>query len=105
MLKKKKNVTKQADDNVEVSKRADGETKTLKKGSHVDHSEKHLNSNTVGMSIGTTVNMENYESLRVDVWATIDLEDKSIDEGYEELFGILDNKLKKTVQYYTDDSE
>lgn len=104
MRVKRKSVEAQAEENVEVTKKVGREApETLKKGSHVDHSIKHLEENIIGMSVGTTINMENYESLRVDVWATVSLDGKSVDEAYNGLFEVLDNKLKETVSYYTED--
>lgn len=68
-------------------------------GEPCDHSVKHLSgSNIVGASIGVTKNMGDYESLRVDVWATTPLEKgESIDEALDRLQEVLQESLMKTT--------
>lgn len=70
------NLKKIAKKNTSVTrKNEDGSVDTLKNGSIADISVKNKSAkidgdNIIGMSVGLTKNMDNYESLRVDVWAT-----------------------------------
>lgn len=79
--------------------------KTLVEGEPNDHSRKHeLPTNVVGASLGITKNMDNYESLRVDVWGTEDVKSgETKEEAFHRLFGELDKELTAVVQSYTED--
>lgn len=68
---------------VNVSKKSGGIEKDTLKGTVADASLKqNLTSvNVVGMNIGTTLNMGNYESMRIDAWG---LEEIKPDETRED---------------------
>jgi hypothetical protein len=55
----------------------------------------------VGMNIGVTKNMDNYESLRVDVWAT-DLvqEGETLSQAHERLGAELKEALEEVIDEY-----
>lgn len=70
VLKRKKGLAEKAEENTTIQKKSSGEVETLKGGNPLDHAVKHdpKSPPIVGMSKGVTKNMDNYESLRVDVW-------------------------------------
>lgn len=61
---------KQIEENTNVVKKSSGEETVLKSGTPNDHFNKHQ-ANVVGLSKGITKNMDNYESLRVDCWVSV----------------------------------
>ena len=66
----KKSLSEQAEQNASVTKGTSKNQTVLKEGVPNDHSRKrHNNSSSpiVGVSIGSTLNMGDYESLRADV--------------------------------------
>lgn len=78
----------------------------LKKGNPIDHSAKHFDKSgrpIVGVSIGSTLNMDNYESLRVDVWLTDEVKDsETIERAYERVTKIVSSVLGDIVSDYKD---
>lgn len=78
--------------------------KVLVEGNPLEHSTKHFQKNAapvVGVSIGTTLNMGDYESLRVDVWLTDEVkEEESIQRAYERITGIVSETLQNIVEDY-----
>lgn len=101
----KKSLLEQAEENTTVTKGTSKEQKVLKEGKPNDHSRKHLNDETptVGVSIGTTLNMGDYESLRVDVWLTDSVQDKeTVQQAYERVVGVVDKTLQEIVSQYKD---
>lgn len=99
MLKKK------AEENARVTKETSRNQEVLKEGVPNDHSRKHLQSNlpVVGANLGLTKNMENYESLRVDVWLSDEVQEgETIQQVYARIVKIIDETLRKVVSQYTD---
>lgn len=73
---------------------------TIQKGVPLDHSVKHdsYENAKFGMSKGITKNMDNYESLRVDVWLTSEvLPGESIKEAYARVEEVIDEVLEEAV--------
>ena len=73
---------------------------TIQKGVPLDHSVKHdsYENAKFGMSKGITKNMDNYESLRVDVWLTSEVfPEESIKEAYARVEEIIDEVLEEAV--------
>ena len=99
-----KKLKKQAEDNTSVTKGTNNNQEVLKVGTPNDHSRKHLTSETVvGASVGSTINMDNYESLRVDVWLSDTVkEDETVEQAYERILGVIDSTLKGTVESYSE---
>ena len=99
-----KKLKKQAEDNTSVTKGTKNNQEVLKAGTPNDHSRKHLTSETVvGASVGSTINMDNYESLRVDVWLSDTVkEDETVEQAYERILGVIDSTLKSTVESYSE---
>lgn len=73
---------------------------TVRQGVPLDHTTKHdsYENAKFGMSKGITKNMDNYESLRVDVWLTSEvLQGESIREAYTRVEEIIDEVLEEAV--------
>lgn len=99
----KKSLSEKAVNNASVTKGTSSEQTVLKKGVPNDHSPKHLSKDApiVGVSIGSTINMENYESLRLDVWLTDKVaSDETIESAYERVAGIVSETLQKLADTY-----
>lgn len=72
----------------------------VKQGTPLDHAIKHdsYEGTKFGMSKGITKNMDNYESLRVDVWLTSEVhEGESIHEAYARVEQVIDEVLEEAV--------
>lgn len=96
-----KELKETARQNTSVTKKTGREApETVKAGIPLDHAIKH-NPNEgakFGMSKGVTKNMDNYESLRVDVWLTSEvLPGESIKEAYARVEAIIDEVLEEAV--------
>lgn len=101
----KKSLNEQAVENTQVTQGTSKNQTVLKKGLPNDHSAKHFTSEApvVGVSIGSTINMENYESLRADVWLTDSVhENETIEQAYQRVIKIADETLQGIVNQYTE---
>ena len=101
----KKSLTEQAKENTTVTKGSSKNQRVLREGRPNEHSRKHLDGAVpvVGVSIGTTLNMGDYESLRVDVWLSDTVkEDETVEQAYERILGVIDSTLKSTVESYSE---
>lgn len=99
----KKSLVVTANNNASVTKGTRNDQTVLKQGIPNDHSRKHLDGDTptVGLSIGITKNMDNYESLRADVWLTDTKgEDETYEEAYSRVAQIISGVLQEIVQEY-----
>ena len=99
----KKSLSEKAERNASVTKGTSKNQEALKEGVPNDHSRKHLNDGekTVGVSIGTTLNMGDYESLRVDVWLSDKVnENENEKQAYERVVKIVDETLQGIVNQY-----
>ena len=99
----KKSLSEQAEENASVTKGTSKNQTVLKEGKPNDHSRKHLDGDTpiVGVSIGTTLNMGDYESLRVDVWLTDNVHsNESVQQAYERVVSVVDETLQGIVNQY-----
>ena len=96
-LKQKENARK----NTTITKKVGREEPiVIKSGTPLDHSVKHdsYEGAKFGMSKGCTLNMGEYESMRVDVWLTSEVfEGESIKEAYSRVEQILDEVLEESV--------
>lgn len=78
------------------------------KGNPVDHSLKHNtlsstgvieNRRIVGANIGTTINMGDYESLRIDCWLTDFVGEKeSYPEAFKRIFDIVTSEVESLAK-------
>ena len=99
----KKSLSEKANDNTTVTKGTSKNQSVIKEGVPNDHSRKHLDNTTptVGASIGTTLNMGDYESLRVDVWLTDTVgENETTQQAYERIVKVIDETLQSVVSQY-----
>lgn len=84
--------------NTTVSRRKDKEDTVIKKGTPIDHATKHnvpkTNATMVGASFGVTLNMDNYESARIDCWLTDVVRDN---EDTDEAFHRVLSKVQEHV--------
>lgn len=100
----KKDLKAQAKSNAMVSQKSGGKMTVLKKGVPSEHSRKHLDGDVpvVGLSIGSTINMDNYQSLRADVWLTDKVQEgESIEEAYARIAQIVSDTLLEVVNSYS----
>ena len=99
----KKSLSQKAEENTSVTKGTSKNQTTLKEGKPSDHSRKHLDGEVpvVGCSIGTTLNMGDYESLRVDVWLTDKVAPKeTVEQAYARVVQTVDRTLQEIVSQY-----
>lgn len=98
---KQEQLKQKAEANTIVTKKTGREApEVIKQGVPLDHSVKHdsYENAKFGMSKGITKNMDNYESLRVDVWLTSEvLPGESIKEAYARVEEIIDEVLEEAV--------
>lgn len=101
-LKKKQSLKQQAEDNTTVTQGTKSNQKVLKAGTPNDHHRKQQSSpQTVGVNLGITKNMDNYESLRVDCWLTDEVQPgETPQQAFERVIGVVDTVLQDTVQSY-----
>lgn len=104
MKVKRSDLKSKAKLNVNVTKKSSGNEEVLKKGNVVDIANKNVPHGTsiVGMSKGITKNMDNYESLRIDVWIAVPTEDDDYSDKFEEISSLLDEVLDEEVSEYLD---
>lgn len=111
-MKSLKSLKKQAEKNANAVKKkvvAKGKTEEeeVKKGTPLTHAEKQKakslkkelsQKKVIGMNIGITRNLENYESLRIDCWLSdfVEEDDDPV-EIYERLSEIIRDQLEEEV--------
>ena len=89
---------KKAADNTSIKKKSLGVEETLKSGQPVDNNVKQKHSRVVGMSKGVTKNMDNYESLRIDVWLSDEIaENETPAEALQRIEAFIDKALEEAV--------
>ena len=98
----------QARENTTISRgnRRDGYS-TVKAGKPLDHEVKQFTAKkrndtyvgqTFGMSKGCTLNMENYESMRVDCWLSdVVREGETVQEAFSRVESIIDEVLEESA--------
>lgn len=87
-----------------VLSKIDGNAEKKESGVPNDQVRKHqIESNYVGANIGVTLNMEDYNSLRVDVWGTEEIRNNETRESaFSRLVKNLDDELNELVSKYKD---
>mgnify|MGYP004505731269 FL=1 len=99
----KKSLSQQAEENARVTKGTSKNQTVVKEGVPNDHTRKHQCGDrpVVGVNIGSTINMENYESLRADVWLSDTVQpNESIEQAYERVTNIVAKILEHIVETY-----
>ena len=98
----KKALRSKARENVEATFRdSDGVTKKLSVGTHPSNLDKHSTSKhqSFGISVGVTLNMGDFQSLRADVWLSDEIqESETREEAFERINEILQEELKRVVE-------
>ena len=102
-LKKKKELQEQAVKNTTITKGTKGNQKTIKEGTPLDHTPQHninkTSPRTVGINIGATINMGDFNSYRVDCWLTDELLDNETqEEGLQRLASICKDEVERLIQ-------
>lgn len=94
---------KKAIKNTSVTRGTKDNQEVLKEGVPNDASRKHLTqAPLVGVSIGSTLNMGDYQSLRVDVWLSDNVgENETTKEAYERVISTVSQVLEEVVAQYT----
>lgn len=92
---------KEATTNAKVVHKKNRKETVVKDETPLDHSDKHKlpfknTAKTVGINVGVTRNMENYESLRVDVWCTDEVYEG---ETHEEALNRISDLVKARIDY------
>ena len=106
MIKARETLKKKAKANLNVTKGTKSSQTVLKKGNPVDVTSKtnpHKEA-IVGMNKGITKNMDNYESLRADVWLSIPCNNDigDVSNAFKGISDILDEILEEVVAEYVD---
>ena len=100
----KKSLAEQAEQNASVTKGTSKNQTVLKEGVPNDRSRKRHNNSSapiVGVSIGSTLNMGDYESLRADVWLSDEVrEGETVAQAYQRVTSIVDETLQNIVNQY-----
>lgn len=98
----KKSLNKIAEENSTVTVGTSKEQEVVKDGIPADlHTKQKSLRPTVGISIGSTINMGDYQSLRADVWLTDEvLADETIEEAYARVTKVVHDTLEQIVDSY-----
>lgn len=93
------NLKEQAMANTTATKTVDRKTETLVEGTPLEHTKMHninkSGSRTVGVNVGSTINMGDFQSLRVDCWLTDELLDgETHTEGLQRLTEVASEHLR-----------
>ena len=98
----KKSLSQRAEEHTTVTKGTSKNQSVLKQGTPNDHSRKHMSDTpVVGVSIGVTLNMQDYNSLRVDCWLSDTVQpNETIEQAYARVTSIVDKQLNETVDVY-----
>ena len=101
---KKKSLKERAVENTQITKGTSKNQEVIKEGVPNDHTRKHLTeAPLVGVSIGTTLNMGDYQSLRVDVWLTDNVaENETTQQAYDRVVSTVNTVLQEVVSQYQD---
>ena len=98
----KKSLSETAKENATVTKGTSKEQEVVKQGIPTDlHTKQKSLRPTVGVSIGSTINMGDYQSLRADVWLTDEVaEDETTEQTYARVTKIVHDTLEQIVDSY-----
>lgn len=103
---KKKTLQEKAVENTTITKGTSANQRVIKEGNPLDHTPKfNINKTsprTVGINIGITKNMGDFESLRVDCWITDEiLEGETQSQALARLGAIASSELERQVEELT----
>ena len=110
---KQEQLRQKAEANTTVMKKTGREEPVaIKQGTPNDHSLKHDSHSAVkfgmsnfkpvvGANVGCTLNMENYESMRIDCWISDEVRDgESFEEAFARVLEIVQNQVEETASVY-----
>lgn len=99
----KKLTKKKLEDNTTIVKKVSGEEKLIQEGKELPRKVDKPNSgNTVGLNIGVTLNLGDYQSLRIDCWASEELQEG---QDRQEKLIELTNMLQEHIYYVSDEMQ
>lgn len=101
----KKSLAEQAKDNTTVTRGKKSDQTVLKPGVPRDQTVKTMSAAPiVGVSLGMTLNMDNYESLRADTWMT-DLvqEGETTEQAYQRVTKVVQDTLFDIISQYKEE--
>lgn len=92
--------------NCNASRGTRSNSKQIKSETPLDHTEKRYNEKkepkTVGISLGITKNMDNYESLRIDVWCTdMVLDSETFEQAFERVSNLVKARIDMEIEEIT----
>lgn len=101
----KKSLRQTAEENTTVTQGKKNDQKTLKPGVPRDQTVKTLSAAPiVGVSLGMTLNMDNYESLRADTWLTDFVQEgETVEQAYQRVTKTVQDTLADIVSQYKED--
>lgn len=95
---------KKVKENTTITLNKSGEKSDLKRGNNIEHFNKHNalpiapKNDVIGFSKGVTLNMGDYQSLRVDAWITSEVnEGETVQQAYERLEKLVEEQLEISV--------
>lgn len=108
---KQEQLKQKAEAHTTVTKKAGREApETLKKGVPLDHSTKHTphedaqcgaSRPKVGANIGCTLNMDNYESMRIDCWMTDEVQEgETVEQAFTRVLNIVQTQVEEVAEQY-----
>lgn len=99
---RKKSLEQKVEENTSSSIGTKKDAKVIKEGTPCDHSDIHnINKNpkTVGVAVGATFNMGDFNSFRVDCWLTDELQEgETQEEGLQRLAEICKLQVQKQIE-------
>lgn len=96
-------LVEKARDNANVTVGTREKQAPVKVGIPNEHSRKHLDESapTVGVALGVTLNMDNYQSARIDVWLNDSvMPNESVEQAYVRVHGIVSGVLQEIADEY-----
>lgn len=101
--KTNQSLEEQAQANTTAVKTVSKQPETLQEGQPLEHTKMHninkLSTRTVGVNVGSTINMGDFQSLRIDCWLTDDLlEGETHTEGLQRLTEVASEHLRHMAE-------
>ena len=109
---KQEQLKQKAEANTTITKKVGREApETVKQGLPLDHTTKHnpyanaqfgMSSRPkVGANIGCTLNMDNYESMRIDCWMTDEVQEgESFEMAFARVLNIVQTQVEEVAEQY-----
>ena len=105
MALKKKTLKQTAEENTQVTRGTSKNQSVPKSGTPNDHHRKQQTAGVVGVNLGVTLNMQDYNSLRVDCWLSDEIQQgETQQQAFERVVGVVDEVLQDIVASCREDS-